>query len=97
MAPNVYEHIQSKSFPCGMAKSLLKRGNLEVKNIDSIENNIDEIYKTVIEFSHKLKKDDKTIRSLIFEFEYETNFDEFESSFWNLLNQMLRQIYLYCC
>jgi FPC/CPF motif-containing protein YcgG len=80
--------ISGTSFPCIMAKSLIKKGYLDRHNFIEINgSSTEEIKKSLYEFIDEYRRNPKRLSSFIISFDHPKydDFSSFESGFWDLL------------
>lgn len=92
MKESLSKFISQKDFPCVMAKSLLRKGNLTsfyVKELLSPETE-KVILKRMYDFIEKFRDDTKVLSSFIISLgpESKVSFKEFEGMFWRFLSDL---------
>ena len=96
---SVLNLIKSKNFPCTVAKTLVAKDKLVIKNYSFDDFKLKDLQEDLISFRKNLNDKDKYFKSFIAEFNHPTDkkisFDQFESFFWNQLSS-LRQTELGC-
>lgn len=92
MEASVRKFIEQSSFPCIMAKSLLRHGMLKVHSHVNIRNTLKNIY----EFIDHYRNQPDRLSSFILCFDQKINFADFEKQFWMILrslNEMDKELY----